>query len=179
MTLDGSGLWLHCCDVLGGAAGILTTNGGSVYYHTAVMNADPLFCDPATLDLGLFNTSPCAAANSGGCYLIGAKDVACEQTGVDDQAPAANRLYQCHPNPFNPTTKIEFDIQSTAKVSIRIFDVTGRLVRVLVDETLDAGRHDAVWDGTNESGAKAASGTYFCRMTAGSFTESRKLILLR
>ena len=129
--------------------------------------------------LTIHSTSPCAPAHSGGCGLIGAKPVDCTQTDVEETAPAANRLHQSFPNPFNPTTKIAFEVKAPAQVSLKIFDVSGRLVRVLVDETLTAGRHEIIWNGTDESGTKVASGIYFCRMTAGTFAESNKMILLR
>ncbi len=179
IALSASELMAGCCDVQGGQAAIYSTGGSSISWGSGNIDTDPLFCDPTSHDLTLYNTSMCAPANSGSCGLIGAKDVGCTATDVAETAPAANRLHQSFPNPFNPTTRIAFDINTPAQVSLKIFDVSGRLVRVLVDKTLTAGRHEVIWNGTDESGTKVASGIYFCRMTAGTFTEANKLILLR
>jgi hypothetical protein len=94
-------------------------------------------------------------------------------------APAASFLAQNFPNPFNPTTKIAFGLAAPANVSLRIYDAAGRLVRVLVDEARPAGNYSELWDGLDSRGAAVASGIYFYRLTAGSFTETRKMALLR
>ncbi len=62
---------------------------------------------------------------------------------------------------------------------LSIFDVTGRLVKTLVDGNLAAGVHEVTWDGSTESGTTATSGMYFYKMSAGSFTAAKKLIVLR
>jgi len=179
IALSGSQLLAGCCDVQGGQAGIYSTGGSTISWGSGNINADPLFCDATTHNLTLYNTSPCAAANSGGCGLIGALDVGCTATDVADQTPVANRLHQSYPNPFNPTTKIVFDMKTAGLVALKVFDVSGRLVRTLVDKTLTAGRHEIIWDGKDESGKQLASGAYFCRMTAGLFVESQKIVLIR
>jgi len=103
-----------------------------------------------------------------------------DATGVDPlPMPLTDFLSQNHPNPFNPVTTIAFGIKETALVSLRIYDASGRLVRVLVNEVRDANRYQEVWDGRDVSGADSASGVYFYSLTAGSFKESRKMILLR
>jgi subtilisin family serine protease len=102
-------------------------------------------------------------------------------TGVDDgdALPAVNALAQNCPNPFNPVTRIDFSLRMSGPVSLRIYDSAGRLVRVLIDEPRNAGRHSAIWDGKDAGGRLAASGVYYCRITAGSFSATRKMILLR
>jgi len=172
-------LSVECCDIMGGQAGIYVAGGSSIAWGSGNINADPIFCHADRLDLTLHSTSPCAAAHSGACGLIGAMDVGCTQTDVQDGTPAANRLHQSYPNPFNPTTKIAFDVETAGQVSLKVFDVSGRLVRTLVDKTLPAGHQEIIWDGKDESGRKLASGAYFCRMTAGAFAESKKIVLLR
>ncbi len=93
--------------------------------------------------------------------------------------PTAFRLVQNSPNPFNPVTKVAYDVPREAAVAIRIYDVTGRLVRTLVDGAVEPGRHAAVWDGTNDAGERVASGVYLCTMEAGEFRGSRKMLLLK
>ncbi len=88
-------------------------------------------------------------------------------------------MYQNVPNPFNPVTKIRFTIPETGHVDLRIYDVTGRLVRTLVDRKLAADNHEVTWDGTNNGGRHVASGVYFYRIMAGKHRKTRKMVLLR
>lgn len=101
-------------------------------------------------------------------------------TDVDTpRTPAASYLAQNFPNPFNPTTKIAFGLSAPAHVSLRIYDAAGRLVRGLVESGRPAGNYSEFWDGKDGDGASVASGVYFYRLDAGSFTQTRKMILLR
>ena len=88
-------------------------------------------------------------------------------------------LHSPYPNPFNPTTTIRFDLKHNGRVRICIYDVTGRLVRVLSDSYRTAGSHEAVWDGRNGHGRRVSTGVYLCTLEAGGVSSSRKLILLR
>ena len=88
-------------------------------------------------------------------------------------------LGQCYPNPFNPSTAIRFTLAEAARARLSIYDVSGRLVRRLVDEQRGAGTHNEIWDGTDGTGRGAASGVYFYRLEAGPFTQTRKMVLLR
>jgi hypothetical protein len=108
--------------------------------------------------------------------LLGPEDV----TGVEiPEVPAAHFLAQNFPNPFNPVTTIAFGLSRRAHVSLRIYDAVGRLVRELIDENRGAAFYEEVWDGRNDEGAAAASGVYFYQLRAGTFSETRKMILLR
>lgn len=114
--------------------------------------------------------------NESGYAATGPDDV----TG--DDPPLVKLTYflgQNHPNPFNPVTMVAFGIKEPGHVSLRIYDATGRLVRVLVDEVREAKRYEEVWDGLDDRGAAAASGVYFYSLKAGAFEESKKMILLR
>jgi hypothetical protein len=91
-----------------------------------------------------------------------------------DGLPTRYWLGQNQPNPFNPVTSIRFALPNPGRVTIRLYDVAGREVRTLVDEELPAGWHRTVL----EAGG-LASGIYFCRMTAGEFSDARKLLLLK
>ena len=85
-------------------------------------------------------------------------------------------LYQNYPNPFNPFTKIVYDLNSNiqSKVKLSVFDILGNEVVTLVNEKQSAGRHEAELDGS-----RLASGIYFYKLTAGNFSDTRKLILLK
>jgi len=95
------------------------------------------------------------------------------------ELPMAFRFVQNVPNPFNPVTQIAYHVPYESAVSIRIYDVSGRLVRTLVDRVSEPGRHVAVWDGSTDSGVSVGSGVYFCTMEAPDFHESRKMMLLK
>ena len=97
---------------------------------------------------------------------------------VGDGPALAFRLQQNAPNPFHPATTIRFDLPRQARVSLRVYDVAGRMVRSLVDgATLEAGRHEAAWNGRSESGSAVSAGLYFYRLQAGSFSETRRMVL--
>jgi len=93
--------------------------------------------------------------------------------------PMEFRFVQNVPNPFNPVTRIAYHVPYESAVSIRVYDVGGRLVRTLVDRVTDPGRHVAVWDGRTDSGGTVGSGVYFCTMEGPDFRESRKMMLLK
>jgi hypothetical protein len=88
-------------------------------------------------------------------------------------------LEQNVPNPFNPTTTISFVVPSTSRTTVTVYDVSGAVVKTLVDAVLDAGRRTVVWDGTNASGHTAGSGTYFYRLVTDNKSTTRKMLLLK
>jgi hypothetical protein len=94
--------------------------------------------------------------------------------------PQTYTVYQNVPNPFNPATVIHYDVPvGQGKVTIRIYDVSGRLVRTLLDDPQSAGRKTIIWTGRDDEGQSVASGVYFYRMTASGFEKTRKMVLLR
>lgn len=101
-------------------------------------------------------------------------------TAIDDALPSlVTRLGPNVPNPFNPRTEISFDLARTGQARLSIFDVRGMLVVNLLDESLPAGAHTAVWDGRDRSGRSVSSGTYFYRLESGSEILARKMLLAR
>jgi len=88
-------------------------------------------------------------------------------------------LKQNYPNPFNPATSIGYSVARKEHVRISIYDVSGRRVKVLVNEVQDTGSKRITWDGSNDKGRKMASGVYFCLMKTPSHAMSRKIILMR
>jgi hypothetical protein len=86
------------------------------------------------------------------------------------------------PNPANPHAKLVYVLPRNAdgtRVSLRVYDIQGRLVRTLVDRNEQAGPHTAVWNGTDQSGRHVSSGTYFARITAGSFRAEEKILFVK
>ncbi len=99
-------------------------------------------------------------------------------TGITTaRAPA--RLHQNYPNPFNPTTTIDFTVPSAGPVKLSIFDVRGKLVRVLADGYSVAGDRSLQWNGKDDRGVAVASGTYFYQLEANGVRSSRKMVLLK
>jgi hypothetical protein len=92
----------------------------------------------------------------------------------EDLAPLHFALEQNYPNPFNPSTTISFSLPSISFVSLKIFDLLGREVATVVSEEMSAGKYTKQW---NANGMP--SGIYYFRLQAGSFSESKKLVLLR
>jgi len=94
--------------------------------------------------------------------------------------PGQFRLQQNYPNPFNPTTTIEYDLSRQETVTLTVYDILGRKVKTLMDNRPQhAGRHWVVWNGADANGRPVSSGIYFYRLTAGAFSESRKMILVK
>jgi len=94
-------------------------------------------------------------------------------------APLVTALHQNVPNPFNPTTTIRFELSEPGRVDLRVYDVTGRLVRILVSEDLPAERHSVPWNGEDNRGRRVASGVYFYRIATADFVATRKMVLLK
>jgi len=88
-------------------------------------------------------------------------------------------LEQNIPNPFNPSTSISFTLPTKEKVSIKVYDVTGKLVKTLVDDVLPAGRRVVNWRGRNDMGCTVVSGIYFCRMNTHEGSRTIKMVILR
>jgi hypothetical protein len=99
---------------------------------------------------------------------------------VSAPAPfAATVLEPNRPNPLNPGTDLAFRLPAAGPVSLRIADVRGRVMRTLLDETLDAGRHVVFWDGRDEAGRRVSSGAYVYRLVTTEGVVSRKLVVVK
>lgn len=93
--------------------------------------------------------------------------------------PGKFALEQNYPNPFNPSTTIAYQLPSAEIVRITIYDLTGRRVLELLNETREAGSYTAKWSGRNQSGGQVASGLYIYQIQAGQFTQSRKMLFMK
>ncbi|RPI60879.1 MAG: T9SS C-terminal target domain-containing protein, partial [Ignavibacteriales bacterium] len=90
------------------------------------------------------------------------------------EIPVEYSLSQNYPNPFNPSTKITYSVASLSNVSLKIYDILGREVLTLVNEEKPAGRYEV-----NFNASSLASGVYFYQIKAGSFIQTKKLMLLK
>ena len=106
---------------------------------------------------------------------------------ASEEIPKEFALSRNYPNPFNPSTKINFQVPKVTKVIIKIYDILGREIRILIDERKSTGTYQVTWDGRDDSGQQVASGLYIYRMEAGdlssgseqSFVANRKMLLLK
>jgi len=96
-----------------------------------------------------------------------------------NELPTTFELNANHPNPFNPSTTIKYELPQAVDVKLVIYDMMGRHVRTLVNQTQPAGRYAMNWDGRNEQGQAVASGTFIYQLRAGSFVQRRKMALIR
>ncbi len=103
-------------------------------------------------------------------------------TGVDDSLlplQVVTELGQNHPNPFNPRTRISFSLAKAGPAMLQVFDVSGRLVKTLLQEDLPAGDQSVLWDGTAAGGQPVATGVYFYRLETDEKVMSRRMMLLK
>jgi hypothetical protein len=98
--------------------------------------------------------------------------------GVEDEEtleiPSAFSLSQNYPNPFNPTTKIKYSVPQSSNVVIKVFDILGNEIESLVDEEKSLGTYELTW-----YAEQLPSGIYFYRIQAGSFVETKKMLLMK
>jgi len=99
--------------------------------------------------------------------------------GDDNEILSKFELYQNFPNPFNPDTRISFDLPETGQVSLQVFDIEGRLVNQLLDAKMRPGRHELSWNGLDMSGNPVSSGIYIYRLRSGKMLRTKKMTLLR
>ncbi len=108
-----------------------------------------------------------------------------DATGLSERdykviTPDDYKLEQNYPNPFNPATTISFVLPLDKRISLKIYDMLGKEVKTLVNNTsLKKGNHKVIWDGTNNFGSKVASGNYIAKLEFGNFAKSIKMTLLK
>jgi flagellar hook assembly protein FlgD len=88
-------------------------------------------------------------------------------------------LEQNYPNPFNPTTTITYQLPEQRDVTLVVYNILGQVVKSLVQNVQASGTYAVRWDGTNDHGTGVSSGVYIYRLQAGSFVQSRKMMMLR
>jgi PKD repeat protein len=88
-------------------------------------------------------------------------------------------LHQNYPNPFNPTTTISYDLPEQALVTLGIYDILGKQIKTLVNQSQDVGYKIVVWDGTDNLGRQMSAGVYLYQIEAGGFIQTRKMLYLK
>jgi hypothetical protein len=141
---------------------------------------DPLLCDPPT-DFHLCADSPAVGAGQGGA-TIGALEIGCDACGIAGvgavEAPAAGLRLWSRPNPMTVSTEIAFELEGPGHAILRIWDVSGRAVRTLVDSPVPRGPFRVEWDGTTEGGARAPAGVYLLELRVNGAQVRSKVAVL-
>ena len=189
-----SSIMIAYSDIMDGQASIVTNDNGELHWEEGNIDADPLYLDREEGDYRLSEDSPCIDAGTaffvweddtlvnmqddeynGEAPDMGAYESDFEGIGSESVVlPSEFKLYQNHPNPFNSLTKLKYELPSTSCAKLAINDINGRLVDVIVDERLNAGRYTAVWNAD-----KMPSGIYLARLEAGSEYRMVKLMLIK
>ena len=104
---------------------------------------------------------------------------AVEERAENTEIPSNFELFQNLPNPFNPETLIRFQLPQTRHVVLKIFNTLGQEIRTLADVPYEAGYHSIKWDGKDNNGTPASSGIYFYQLQAGTFSQVKKMSLLK
>ena len=98
---------------------------------------------------------------------------------LDAQLPHILVLYPNYPNPFNPVTTLRYDLPENSLVNITIYDMLGREVKTLINQTQDAGYKSVIWDATNDYGKPVSAGIYLYQIQAGEYISTKKMVLLK
>jgi hypothetical protein len=109
--------------------------------------------------------------------LIGATPIT--SVPVSKEVPRTFALEQNYPNPFNPSTSIRFSVPAGGLVKIAVYDILGKHVAIIASEMTEPGTYKVFWDGMDDGGVPVSSGVYLYRMDAGSYTASKKMLLVR
>ena len=112
---------------------------------------------------------------------IGYQDTTnCEQVSIyDETLPITYNLYNAYPNPFNPVTTLHYDLPQDAMVNITIYDMMGRQVKALMNDSQTAGYKTIQWNATNDKNEPVSAGIYLYEIQAGEFRQTKKMVLLK
>ncbi|MCH7974192.1 MAG: T9SS type A sorting domain-containing protein [Bacteroidetes bacterium] len=124
--------------------------------------------------MAVSGTNIFAGTNGSGVFTSALSDIITDVKEISNSIPNNFVLSQNYPNPFNPSTNINFSVPLSSFVIVKVYDVLGKEVASLVNEELKAGSYKF-----NFNAKGLTSGVYFYRLTAGNFTQTKKMILLR
>jgi hypothetical protein len=155
-----------------------TQNSANIRFRTTFFDADYIGTPiPAqTIDLVCI---PTTRADGSFVTARSLEDIILDISTIDIVAHRGDHLISNYPNPFNPTTTIIYEIATDTHVCIRIFNIKGQRVKSLVDDTRIAGKHYAIWDGTDDHGRYVASGIYYYQMATTQGVQTKKAVLLK
>jgi len=143
-----------------------------------VTDALPTFTE-TLLDQGIHTYHVTAVYPSGESAPSNSVEINILTSGEVTDVNGLTNAISNYPNPFNPSTTISYSMKEAGSAEVAIFDIKGRRVNTLVNETMDAGTHSIVWNGSNFEGQTESSGIYFMRLKTADFTVSRKIMLMK
>jgi flagellar hook assembly protein FlgD len=100
-------------------------------------------------------------------------------TNYENTVPSSFKLYENHPNPFNPSTKISFELSNDDIIELNVYDLTGNLIKNITSQNYTAGRHSLNWNGTDNYNNPVPSGVYIYQIKTSDNSESKKMMLLK
>lgn len=160
--------------VIGTDLGIFTTNNGGTSWvkeNNGLANVSVADLDYRASDNKIF-----AATHGRGMYST---NFVTSVNEISSQIPGKFEITQNYPNPFNPSTKFRYSLPEGRNVRVVIYDLNGKRVAELVNNYQNAGTYEVSWNGKNDAGVIAASGTYMYRIEAGDFVQTRKMVLVK
>ncbi|MCP4144004.1 MAG: T9SS type A sorting domain-containing protein [bacterium] len=170
---------ISCSNIFGNSGGDWVDRISDQLIINNNLRLDPMFDNTVESPL-LLCGSPCSEQNNGECGLIGALPANCDITNVPLEIPEQIVSdVNCYPNPFNPSTTIQFSQNRPGRTSVAVYDISGQLITTLIDNYLLEGTHQMRWNGDDSGGNKVASGNYFFRITSDQFEKSGRLTLLK
>ncbi len=113
----------------------------------------------------------CAPISEGGIYVFGTAPGV-----VSPELPTALTLAGTYPNPFSSEAVISFSLPTAGNASLRVYDMSGRIIRTIADGEMAAAAHSLVWDGRDDSGNTVAAGVYFCRLESSGQSAVQKML---
>jgi hypothetical protein len=149
---------------------VATTNGGSNWVSQAsnvTPNLRSSYFVSTTTGWIVGENGTIIKTTDGGGFFTGI-------TTIGASAPETYKLYQNYPNPFNSSSKIKMQISKLGNVKLTVYDILGREIAALVNEQLAAGTYEVQWESTDHP-----SGVYFYKLTAGDFSQTKKMVLLK
>jgi hypothetical protein len=175
MALPGAGVaWLS----FDPNAGTVGPNGGQ---EVVVVTFDATDLLAGDIKTGFIHIGNNANYQRGDDYIIPVTMIVVPSGSSDDpEVPAAvTKLFGNYPNPFNPTTNINFSLKENEHVTIEVYNLKGEKVTTVINADVDAGNHTITWNGLDSNNKNVSSGVYFYKMKAGRYTSTKKMILMK
>ena len=146
---------------------------------STICNLDMNWSDPNNFNI--YENQLCPPYPDCVTDYVGYQDTTnCVQVSIiDETLPIIYKLYNAYPNPFNPVTTLRYDLPENAMINIAIYDMLGRQVKTLVNQTQDAGYRSVIWDATNDYGKHVSAGIYLYQIEAGEYISTKKMVLLK
>ncbi|MBN1290451.1 MAG: T9SS type A sorting domain-containing protein [Candidatus Latescibacteria bacterium] len=180
---DANGFTMFPCYDMGAVSfGLYAPDGTGVSYHafageTAGVKYGEFMVDIGSSYDGIYTDNNSAEADKVGWWYIAhdsIKGVITDNVAVDESAPAAFTVAQNTPNPFNPSTTINFSLAQSGNVTVDVFNIAGQKIEAIANEFMNAGNHSVTWDASGFS-----AGVYFYTVKSGDFSQTLKMTLLK